>query len=356
METKDFGQRVNKCDADAILRDLGCCLDINDPIDEFIGAHPVTLTLANIKNLLEKDYLVCEKSDGIRVCLIVYKGTVFLYDRKNIVYVTKYVIPKASDIYVFDGEMYFEDKAIYILALFDALVYKSKNMTRCNLYKRLECTNKFVADLQKIGIFKQNCIATKDFRICPKNMIKSYGFFQILKEIASLKHDNDGLIFTPVQDPYLMNKRSKIFKWKPSHLNTVDFKIKMFDKIHMIYGLYVQVSENQIDCRKGNQSMEKLIGVYYDTANQDIDQRIGEFSYDSTLPTINYRNLSLSSGGWVLHKIRTDKMEPNNIKVALNILNSIEENISEEKLITYWKEMHNNYKARQLAEKSIEKP
>ncbi len=43
------------------------------------------------------------------------------------------------------------------------------------------------------------------------------------KIIPKLQHFNDGLIFTKNLIPYFPGTCEEILKWKPSHLNTVDF-------------------------------------------------------------------------------------------------------------------------------------
>jgi hypothetical protein len=38
-----------------------------------------------------------------------------------------------------------------------------------------------------------------------------------------MNHENDGLIFTKVDSPYKPGRDFNIVKWKPPHLNTIDF-------------------------------------------------------------------------------------------------------------------------------------
>ena len=41
--------------------------------------------------------------------------------------------------------------------------------------------------------------------------------------IPHLNHENDGLIYTKVDNPYRVGRDDNIIKWKPPHLNTIDF-------------------------------------------------------------------------------------------------------------------------------------
>ncbi len=89
----------------------------------FIGSHPVSLTLDNIKDLSAHDYLLCEKSDGVRyLMLLLSNGEVYLHSRntggayltKKQFFLTDVRLPpefSQGDLfnleitYVFDGEL-----------------------------------------------------------------------------------------------------------------------------------------------------------------------------------------------------------------------------------------------------------
>lgn len=47
------------------------------------------------------------------------------------------------------------------------------------------------------------------------------------KFIQTLGHEPDGLIFQPSDDPYIPGQCPSVLKWKPSSLNSVDFKLKI---------------------------------------------------------------------------------------------------------------------------------
>mmetsp|Transcript_43301 Transcript_43301/g.57296 ORF Transcript_43301/g.57296 Transcript_43301/m.57296 type:complete len:229 (+) Transcript_43301:526-1212(+) len=44
--------------------------------------------------------------------------------------------------------------------------------------------------------------------------------------LPRLEHENDGLIFTVDAAPYYMGVCPHIWKWKPMHLNTIDFNVR----------------------------------------------------------------------------------------------------------------------------------
>jgi hypothetical protein len=47
----------------------------------------------------------------------------------------------------------------------------------------------------------------------------------IEKIFKKLEHENDGLIFTEDLCPYYPGTCKSIYKWKPPHLNSIDFKL-----------------------------------------------------------------------------------------------------------------------------------
>lgn len=64
-----------------------------------------------------------------------------------------------------------------------------------------------------------------------------------------LMHENDGLIFTINACPYYPGTCNEIIKWKPPHMNTIDFKLQFLGKYahdtkDMLWGLYVRDGKN----------------------------------------------------------------------------------------------------------------
>ena len=43
--------------------------------------------------------------------------------------------------------------------------------------------------------------------------------------VKDLSHESDGLIFTPIEDPYQSGACYRLLKWKPISMNSADFKI-----------------------------------------------------------------------------------------------------------------------------------
>lgn len=65
--------------------------------------------------------------------------------------------------------------------------------------------------------------------------IRHKGFWDITQARAllgpkfakTLSHDPDGLIFQPAKESYVAGACPEVLKWKPSTLNSVDFRLKI---------------------------------------------------------------------------------------------------------------------------------
>lgn len=346
MLVTDFATEVDEYERKDLLKDLASILNLADPIEDFVGSHPVTLSHDTLDTLLNEDYLVCEKSDGIRLILIVLNGKIFFYDRKNRFYQTDLYF-NTPLYFILDGEMYKEEEK-YVFALFDTLAFDSK-LTLCqNLNQRLWFCFQFEKIFKK-GYIQRKPSGKLNFDIIGKMMFKSYAFSDILKNISKLKHENDGLIFTPVNEPYLLFTRSKIFKWKPAHLNTIDFLLKRAEKA-FIYTLHCTLSDQQarIVCGRGYYGSTLFFDYYFDENSVDLDGKIGEFCYDPEKEVIDMSDLTVKKGGWILHRVRTDKDLPNNIKVVIDTLDSLKSSVSELDIENIKDNMRDRYKQRNL--------
>ena len=60
-----------------------------------------------------------------------------------------------------------------------------------------------------------------------------------------LEHENDGLIFTVDAAPYYPGTCPHIWKWKPMHLNTIDFNARPIGNTNLplVWSLHCQQGE-----------------------------------------------------------------------------------------------------------------
>lgn len=278
---------------------------------------------------------MCEKSDGIRAFLYSFirneKVVSFFVDRTNTLYYVRMTLNISKDT-ILDGELYYDyykDKKQVTFAVFDCLIADGTVCVGENLVSRLNHGRKIISEMR--------C----GFKIIVKQMYKSYGFCEVFKSIPSMRHKNDGMIFTPVNEPYRLGRCDVLLKWKPSHLNTVDFLMRKVEDCNYVYELLCYCKGNVLD-----------VFDYYVDVDEDVigyyDGFIGEFSFDDRLETYDTVDYAEIVGGWKLHRIRTDKNTPNSCKVIVNVINSIKENISYMDLESHFLDIKNSYKRREL--------
>ena len=221
---------------------------------QFPGAQPVSFARRHIQALKERDYWVCEKSDGVRVLLFMTvddegREAHYFIDRKNDYYLVPYLgfhaplAPPTPDAEVdfasfhhrsvLDGELLWDTyppdgRRVLKYLVFDCMTLEGEDMTQRTLDKRLAYFGeKIWAPYDKLlKMFPDDCSFL--FQMEKKNFQLSYGTEMMFKDIMpGLKHACDGLIFTCRETPYKYGTDENILKWKKPEENTIDFRMKM---------------------------------------------------------------------------------------------------------------------------------
>jgi mRNA guanylyltransferase len=217
-----------------------------------------------------------------------------------------------------DGELIYERSAeggTFQFLIFDALLISGANIMRHPLPKRLQYVQNDVvaplkAKLQNVSNF------TYPFKLDMKSMSKPYAIAQILElEIPQQKHGNDGLIFTPVADPYVSGTCERLLKWKPSELNSVDFKLVI---------KYEAPDDKKYELHVASRDSHRLFDYHRPDEKLDqFDQNIIECRYcpDEEI----YR--------WEYIRNRQDKNSANYERVVDKIVESIKDNVTSQELI-----------------------
>lgn len=205
----------------------------------FIGAQPETLQRDNL-HLIEIDYSVTDKADGDRFFMFIDKHKFIYFIDNNINNVIKTNI-KSKKFFncIIDGELMHKEQFKINFYAFDLLMFNGEDIrgnTDYLLDKRLNILHKIIDDIYNTILFN---IKIKKYIF---NNVFS-GSKEIMNNIDTKPYKNDGLIFTPINEPYpISTKWTKLLKWKPAELNTIDFFSikKTNDKIDDIWELYVQ--------------------------------------------------------------------------------------------------------------------
>jgi hypothetical protein len=183
-----------------------------DP-NRFPGAQPVSIERVHFQKLKNKNYVVCEKTDGIRMFLACFieddKKMCVLCDRTFKFTYTTLCVPKDT---LLDGEYIPSRNTFYV---YDAVMVRGESLKKKNLLERLEYAKNLM-----IPTTPDNPRVV----IKPMYSLDEPETKNILKELVS-KPECDGLVFTPVDEPIRMGTHETLFKWKPRCKITIDFMV-----------------------------------------------------------------------------------------------------------------------------------
>ncbi|KAM0754594.1 hypothetical protein T439DRAFT_321629 [Meredithblackwellia eburnea MCA 4105] len=329
----------------------------------FPGSQPVSFDRSSLELLEKEDFWVCEKSDGVRVLVLIVATMegqeVYLIDRKEDFYQNYGLIFPHQDgpefnhsNTVLDGEMVIDvdpDTGEHHLRLlaFDLLVIDSANLMKKSLssrYGRLKAwvVQPYEANLKR----KPELAALQPFQVLLKAQELSYGIEDVFKvHLPKLQHGNDGLIFTSAESPYTAGTDQKILKWKPPSENSIDFLLQL--KFPALQGrpeepdIYAK-PRFMLMINHGRNDMR-----FFDTMEVDDDtweewKKSGE-QYDDRVVEVVW---DPSRQTWQILRFRDDKREGNFHTVVYKILTSIEHGVESEALIAHAAKIKHAWKKR----------
>lgn len=200
------------------------------PSRRFPGSQPISIEYKHFDILRKNDYVVCEKTDGVRFMLLA-----FMYGNHKVCT----LINRALDVFlcnltfrrpfydgtILEGELYEDTFFIY-----DCLQESGVTVGHKNFIDRLEYCEKAS---KKLLALKND--ATK-LKVKTFHLMCDYKYF-LNDYLPTVKQEIDGLIFTPINCPIKMGTHETMFKWKPRDKNTIDFKAQF---VNDEWRLYVQ--------------------------------------------------------------------------------------------------------------------
>ena len=333
----------------------------------FPGSQPVSLLQSHLLTLREQDYLVCEKSDGVRYLLLMHKNSL---DKSNSVYLVnrkfqfislpdfQQVLPMVTNFQdvLLDGELLVDDiklsdgriKKQATFLVFDALHVGNTFVGNLDLYDRLRVAQGEVifglqAGMKALSQDKQDMLP---FLVTLKQMFrKSDVGFVFDKILPSLSHENDGLIFTRVDLEYKVGTCEGILKWKPRHLNSVDFELgqhwlvndsgvneKRYCKLYSASG-GVPFEYGWISLTDEEQH---FLQEKYRGHNIIIECNLSDETNKMVVPpgAAAWRDVSLDAPpGWKFMRVREDKKLGNDIRTVERVMESINSGITQSTLV-----------------------
>ncbi|KAL2200918.1 mRNA capping enzyme alpha subunit-like protein [Corynascus similis CBS 632.67] len=348
----------------------------------FPGAQPVSFSRRHLDELRREDYYVCEKSDGIRYLLYLTadeNGSEchYLVDRKNDYWwlsQRNLHFPLAQDRAAFhtgtliDGELVMDvlpsgEKEPKFL-VFDLLALDGKaDLLSKPLDKRLGYFKEHVMKPYKnlFAAFPEE-LQYQAFKVEMKEMQFSYGIEMMFREVLpSLKHQNDGLIFTCRTSPYQFGTDPHILKWKAPHENTVDFRLRLH--FPLVEPSEAERAEGQTEPFVDYDSVPEARLLIF-TGNERGAGGPGYEEFESPLYLTEDEWETLKSWGdplqdrvveccldeerrWRLYRFRDDKTEANHISTVNSVMGSIKDGVSEAELLQAAKGIKDSWKQRQ---------
>lgn len=310
--------------------------------ETFPGSQPVSLTRKNLGSLKSSPFVVCEKSDGERHMLLIYKQHVYIIDRTFNIYRVEVTFPDMERTSLLDGELIIDmpkgptgPKKIRYL-VYDAVHVSGRSVAKETLLYRLR-----VAFLELVRPRKRSTtdpfdVFVKDFfDVCHSaSIVFPYG--------CRLPHECDGLIFTPANDPYKPGTCHRLLKWKPAHLNTVDFIVELV--------MGYEPSQLHAKLLPAVAGIQKFTGIWLARTGEmwnwlienrkEVNNKVVECGWDPEAYTFVPSSRTdfvdtgewVKGGGWVLHRLRDDRTIPNDESVVEKVKASIADGISIEDL------------------------
>lgn len=362
-----------------------------NPKQYFMGPQPVTLERKNMIDTDNKtvnvftilsEYSVTEKADGERMMMYINnEGRVSLINTRLDVYPIRLDqhIDEEYRNSVIDGEFITVDSLknrTNMFMGFDVYFRNNVDLRAKSLQQRIESGIPVLKQVyERARLHPLAKCEMKHFAYSSKDK----NIFDCIKEILDRKelgyeYHVDGLIFTPINlgvsqiyssTPVDYSKTRgmstwlRVFKWKPAEENTVDFLVEFGDNIASLYvghnpddektmGYidYLRMAADKRKLQQRNSYEKKLFAI----TKIEVDRQGNPISVDkkrienNSIIECKYIKENMDDEKWVPIRSRTDKTTlyhntkqiagtANDIRVAKNVLRSIDHPVTEQDLL-----------------------
>lgn len=321
--------------------------------NRFPGTMALTLSRRHLGMIAKNDYVVLEKSDGQRYMLFALPDMVFLVDRL----MNFYVVDPNPDLFyptteidsferhdrtILDGELVHNqvtDKYEYLI--YDAVVIHGNvkvgqldfrgRMAQVELFVvSWRITTPYATGLLRLRV--KDYFEKRDLRRLFNRIKKDdqgqYIYLNDDRRDGAICNENDGVIFTPVKMPYVVKNCDALLKWKPPHLNSVDFLLQLSP--------FNDPRTQKPSCKafiayRGERSNTRLRQVHFPSKVKHEWAKNIERYHDSIVE-LSYDRMA---GEWRYIRQRDDKKTANFSSTVIDTMESIAENMEREELVTF---------------------
>jgi len=197
-------------------------------MEYFCGALPCSLMRADLDYLYNMEYMVSEKTDGVRHLMLAYKDEKHAYslliDRGFRFYYTNVKFAdflREGDGTLLDGEIIWEPTG-FKYYVHDIVCMAGKKQVAALDYKS---RMNQVTDILRWGCFPPED-GNEQIMLLPKHIVPLKELSTLWYEtIPNLAHQTDGLILTPNRLPHTGKKNKLMFKYKRPDDHTIDLQL-----------------------------------------------------------------------------------------------------------------------------------
>ncbi|XP_020524223.1 mRNA-capping enzyme isoform X2 [Amborella trichopoda] len=297
----------------------------------FPGSQPVSLDRSNLQLLRQRYYYATWKADGTRYMMLITLDGCYLIDRKFCFRRVQLRFPRRSSnqgpsdkthhLTLLDGEMIIdtvpetgEQKRRYLV--YDMMLLNGVSVTKLPFCERWKLIEKEVVEPRNSDVSNNHSYRydMEPFRVRRKDFWMLSAVIKVLRDfIPKLSHEADGLIFQGWDDAYVFRTHKGLLKWKFPDMNSVDFLFEVGEENHQT--LYL------LD-RKNRRQLQGAYVVFKGGEDpSEFNGKIMECSWNA------------QEEHWEYMRIRTDKETPNAWNTYTKVMQSIQDNITEEEVL-----------------------
>lgn len=295
------------------------------------------------------DYVILEKSDGTRYMLLAVTDFVVLIDRRMRFYIVDpnpaimrkgFVAPQDNTL--LDGELTFN----LMTQQWDYLIYDAISIdgdltvAQLGFRQRMQVAEVYVAGPRLWAPFCSGLLRLRIKDYYEKRDIRNlfsrirrdptghYVYLNNDRRDGVLCNANDGLIFSPVGMAYQVRNCPALLKWKPPHLNSIDFTLQLEQTVDR---KRKQPTVRSFIAYQGERTLVRLREVYFSSKLRNMFAT--EFQkYNNTVVELSYDR---NAGEWRYIRRREDKAAPNYSSTVIDTMETIAESMEREELVCY---------------------